>query len=123
MQNEKAEFKNDFQRRVYLFVLSIIHLIDDMSRDRQTSVLTDQLLRSSTSVGANVIEARSSSSRKDYTNFFSIALKSANETVYWLELLRDSGKTDKDRANKAIKEASEIAKVLASSILTLKGRK
>ncbi|GAN34756.1 MAG: hypothetical protein UZ01_03176 [Candidatus Brocadia sinica] len=70
-----------------------------------------------------MVEANAASSRRDYTNFFNYALKSANETKFWLGLLRDSGKADKNRANKLLKETTEIANILASSILTLKGKR
>ena len=86
-------------------------------------MVSDQLLRSTTGIGANVIEAQAASSTKDYTNFFTYALKSANECKFWLGLLRDSGRGDKKTVNKLLKEATEIANILATSILTLKGRK
>ena len=90
----------------------------------QTSrVISDQLLRSTTSIGANVIEAQATSSRKDYTNFFNHALKSANECKFWLGLLRDSSRGDKETVNRLVKETTEIANILATSVLTLKGRK
>jgi len=86
-------------------------------------IIGNQLLRSATSIGANIVEANAASFRRDYTNFFNYALKSANETKFWLGLLRDSGKANKDRANGLLKETAEIANILASSILTLKGKR
>ncbi len=123
MQNDKSKFKDDFKRRVYRFALEIIKLIDELPKDKACDIISNQLLRSATSIGANVVEANSASSRKDYTNFFNYALKSANETKFWLGLLRDSGKADKERTNKHLYETNEIANILASSILTLKGKK
>ncbi|MBU2613839.1 four helix bundle protein [Patescibacteria group bacterium] len=123
MQNDKPTVKNEFQRRVYRFALDIIQLIDGLSKEQTVRIIAEQLLRSATSVGANVVEARASSSKKDYTNFFNYALKSANETKFWLALLMDSGKTDKNKANRVLKEANEIANILAASILTLKGKR
>jgi len=70
-----------------------------------------------------VIEAQGATSRKDYANFFSHALKSANKTKFWLGLLRDSGKAEKEVTDKLLKEVTELAKILATSILTLKGKK
>lgn len=70
-----------------------------------------------------MVEAQGAASRKDYTNFFSHALKSANETKFWLGLLRDSGKAKKEATDKLLKEATELAKILATSIVTLKGKK
>jgi len=123
MQNDKAKFKNEFKRRVYKFALDVIGFVDKLAVEQTSRIISDQLLRSTTSIGANVIEAQAASSRKDYTNFFAYALKSANECKFWLGLLRDSGRGDKDTVNKLLKEATEIANILATSILTLKGKK
>jgi len=123
MQNDRAKFKNEFKRRVYRFALDVIEFVDQLPAGQTSRIIGDQLLRSTTSIGANVIEAQAASSRKDYTNFFTYALKSANECKFWLGLLRDSSKADKDTVNKLLKEATEIANILATSILTLKRRK
>ena len=123
MQNDKAKFKDEFQARVYRFALDVIGFVDRLPVEQTSRIITDQLLRSTTSIGANVIEAQAASSRKDYTNFFAHALKSANECKFWLGLLRDSGRGDKQTINRLVKEATEIANILAASILTLKGRK
>lgn len=77
----------------------------------------DQLLRSATSIGANVVEGRAGSSKKDWKNFYVIALKSANETKYWLCLIRETLEVDKLTVNKLIKEADEISKIIASIIV------
>lgn len=80
----------------------------------------DQLLRSSTSIGANVVEGKSGSSKKDWRNFYVIALKSANETKYWLCLISETLKVPKNKINELIKEADEISKIIASIILNAK---
>ena len=123
MQNDKAKFKDEFQARVYRFALDVIGFVDRLPVEQTSRIVTDQLLRSATSIGANVIEAQAASSRKDYTNFFTHALKSANECKFWLGLLRDSGRGDKGIINSLLMEAAEIANILATSILTLKGRR
>jgi len=123
MQSDKAKFKEEFGARVYRFALDVIGLVDRLPAEQTSRIITDQLIRSTTSIGANVIEAQAASSRKDYTNFFTHALKSANECKFWLGLLRDSGRGDKQTINRLVKEATEIANILAASILTLKGRK
>jgi four helix bundle protein len=123
MQNDKLKFKQEFKRRVYRFALDIIAYVEQLPKGQVSSVIGDQLLRSATSIGANVVEAQGAASRKDYTNFFSHALKSANETKFWLGLLRDSGKAKKEATDKLLKEATELAKILATSIVTLKGKK
>ena len=86
-------------------------------------IIANQLLRCGMSIGANLVEASASSSRLEFKKFHEIALKSANESKYWLGLLRDSGKTDRDEINKLLQEVTEIANMLASGILKLKGKK
>ena len=88
-----------------------------MEYERIFSSLLDQLVRSATSIGANVVEGRAGSSRKDWKNFFVIALKSANETKYWLCLIRDTMSVSKPKSAEMIKEADEISKILASIII------
>ena len=123
MQNDKAKFKEEFKRRVYRFALDVIAFVDRLPAGQTSQIITEQLVRSTTSIGANVIEAQAASSRKDYTNFFTHALKSANECKFWFGLLRDSGRGDKEVVNRLLIEATEIANILATSILTLKGKK
>lgn len=123
MQNCKAEFKQEFQRRTYRFALDIIGFVEALPKGQVSHIIGDQLLRSATSVGANIVEAQAASSRKDYTNFFAYALKSANETKFWLSLLHDADKADQQAVAGLLQEADEIAKVLAASILTLRGRR
>lgn len=114
----------DSKKRAYLYALKIIKLIDDLDRkDPSAQVIAKQLLRSATSIGANMIEAQAGSTKKDFTNFFNHALKSANESKFWLGLLRDSGKANKDFINILLEETAELANILASSILTLKGKR
>ena len=123
MQNDKAKFKDDFKRRLYAFALKLIEFIDKLPKDSVSYRLGDQLLRSGTSVIANYVEARAASSRKDFTNFFNMALKSANESKLWLALLRDSGRAKASDVQWFLDELDEISKILASSILTLKGKR
>lgn len=121
--NDKSKFKEDFNKRLVKFSLEILQFSDSLRKDRLFWPIVDQLIRSATSIGANVIEAKSSSSKKDYIKFFEIALKSANETKYWLILIRESRKELKDKVNNLLLEVNQISKVIASSILTLKGKK
>jgi four helix bundle protein len=123
MKNDKEKFKKEFKARVYYFILKLVRFIDKLPKDNSSQILAKQLLRSGTSIGANYIEAQASSSKKDFINFFHHSLKSANETKFWLTLLRDIGKGDKKEAEELLKELNEIANILGSSLLTLKGRK
>ena len=123
MENDNAKFKNEFKRRLYNWALRLIKFIDNLPKDSVCNVLGKQLLRSGTSILANYIEANSASSKRDFINFFTHSLKSANESKVWLTLLRDTNKGDQNELNWLLKELIEIANVLASSILTLKGKK
>ncbi len=123
MENDSVKFKNEFKKRLYNFVLRLIRFIDTLPKDSVCSVVGKQLLRSGTSVLANYIEANSASSRKDFINFFTHALKSANESKMWLSLLRDTHKGNSAEVEYLLKEFTEIANIIASSILTLKGKK
>jgi len=115
------DYKVNVLVRTKEFALAVISLISKFPKNNQTfEVISKQLLRSATSIGANLVEAQASSSRRDFKNFIGYALKSANETVYWLELLRDSGKVKGAWLDEVIREAQELAKILGASMLKLK---
>ena len=122
INNEKS--KIELKKRAYLYALDIINFIDSLDqKDLSVQVISKQLLRSATSVGANIIEAQAGSSKKDFTKFFTYSLKSANESKFWLGLLRDSDKSNKDQTNKLLQETNELSNILGSSVLTLKGKR
>ena len=123
MQNYNSKFKSDLKTRCYKFSLDLLSFIDSLPSSLGSKIIADQLLRSGTSVGANLIEATASSSRLEFKKFHEIALKSANETKYWLCLLRDSKKADLERVNRLLEEVTEISKMIASGVLKLKGKK
>jgi len=104
----------DIENRTYAFSLKIIKLAKRLNSNRENDILIRQLVRSATSVGANVHEARVGHSKKDFINFHSIALKSANETIYWLKLLRDTNQSGKDKVNVLIDEVEQLAKIIAT---------
>lgn len=84
--------------------------------------IADQLLRSGTSIGANVKEAKASSSKRDYIKFFEIALKSANETGFWLELTIKAKSDIESETDVLLKESNEIASILAAGLMTMKDK-
>jgi len=97
--------------------------LDTLTKDSSTQIITAQLLRSATSIGANIIEAQASSSRRDFTNFFTHSLKSANESLYWLGLLKDAKNIDGQEMDFLLQETKELGNILGSSIITLKGKR
>lgn len=123
MQNYNAKFKSDLKGRCYNFGLCVIRVTDGLPNKRSAWIIADQVIRAATSIGANLTEARASSSRLEFKKFNEIALKSANEAKYWLELLADAGLVDRGVVRGLTTEVSEIASMLASGILKLKGRK
>lgn len=110
----------DIKRRCYQFSKVLLQFIAETRFDRIHFSLFDQLLRSGTSIGANVVEGGVGSSKKDVVNFYHIALKSANETKYWLCLIRDTITCDKEKVSPLIAEADELSKIIASSIIKMK---
>jgi|SRR3989344_70179 len=120
MQNFNSKFKTNLIDRCYKFSLGVIKLADRLPSKRSAWVIADQVIRSSTSIGANLVEARAASSRLEFKKFNEIALRSANETNYWLCLLRDVELADKESINLLLTEVAEIANMLASGIIKLK---
>jgi four helix bundle protein len=110
----------DIKHRCYQFSKELVQFISIARYERIYCSIFDQLLRSGTSVGANIIEAKSGSTTRDFRNFYTIALKSANETKYWLCLIRDTILVnEKENINKLICEADELSKIIASIIINL----
>jgi len=123
MQNQNSKPKTQLQERTHDYSIKMIRFINTLPKDIVAYIITKQLLRSSTSIGANVAEAQGGSSKRDFTNFFNHSLKSAHETLYWLRLLKAVGSIDLTQLSQLIQETQEIANILAASILTLKGKR
>nr|WP_290224870.1 four helix bundle protein [Trichocoleus desertorum] len=84
--------------------------------------LSNQLVRSGTSIGANVHEAQSAQSHRDFLSKLEIALKEARETQYWIEVLIASGMVETAKFNSLLQEATEITKILITSTKKLKNK-
>lgn len=107
------------EEKTYTFALRIIKAYSFLTKNNEY-VLSKQLLRSGTSIGANCREATYAQSKMDFVNKLSIALKETNETIYWLELLHDSDYIDDKSFNSIHKDGLEILKLLISIIKTSK---
>jgi four helix bundle protein len=105
----------------YAFALNMVVLAREL-RTQCEFELAGQLLRSGTSIGANVEEAQNGFSRRDFVAKMGIALKEAGETRYWLRLIRDSNLSPKDKIAKAISDADELHRILASIVKTSRER-
>jgi len=124
MKNCNSKFKIDIKKRAYWYALKIIKLLDHLSKnDSACQFIGKQWLGSATSIGVNIVEEQASSSKREFIDFLHQALKSANGSKFWLGLLRDSNKVKKELANSLLTETKELANILGSSLLTLKGKR
>ena len=104
------------------FALRIVRLYKYL-RDRKESVIAKQMLRSGTSIGANIAESRYAQSKSDFAAKLQISLKEAAETQYWLELLRDAELVEPDKAFLSLcDDCTELIRLLTSSVKTTKGK-
>jgi len=104
----------------YHFALMIVELYKFLCKEKKEFVLSKQLLRCGTSIGANIQEAQAGISKKDFTAKMSIAAKEALETRYWLNLLIDSGyiSKEKEKTRKILKEIESIIRILTKIVKT-----
>jgi four helix bundle protein len=109
---------NPLQNKSYDFALLIVKLSKHIMTTQKEFVLSKQLLRSGTSVGANIMEANGAISKADFSAKMSIAYKECLESKYWLSLLKDSGDLNIDDFNSLFEKADEISKILFSILKT-----
>lgn len=114
------ESKSETGKRAYRFSLRVLKLCNFLPNKKAVWIISDQLLRSSMSIGANIAEGQGSSSRKEFRRFYQIAYRSLIETRYWLFLLLDSGIVSSKNVESLMIEIDEISRMLTKSILTLK---
>jgi four helix bundle protein len=109
------------KRKSYDYSLKTIRFLNTLNISPSTKILRDQAIRSVTSISANIVEAKYASSDKDFLNFRRYSLKSANETLYWLKLIKDL-KIYKDvkEVDFLINEGKEVVNIIYSIVLKLK---
>ena len=110
---------NLIRDKSYQFALEIIKVYKYLQNEKKEFLLSKQLLRSGTSIGANVEEAIGGQSKKDFFAKLSIAYKETRETHYWLRLLRDSEYLTSQQAEKLLSECDEILRILGSIQLSI----
>jgi four helix bundle protein len=120
---EKEEFKKMLKLRSFNLAREIIRLTDKFPNKRSAWVISDQLLRAATSIGANIVEAQAACSKKDFVNFLNHSLKSGNETKFWLALSKDLDLKLTSEIDEALGETDELVKILGSSVATIRGKK
>ena len=104
------------------FAKKVVLLCRELKTRNIESSIRDQLLRSGTSVGANIHEAQYAQGTKDFISKFEIALKESNESEYWLELLYETGSVSKESFDLYQNKCVELRRMLVSSVTTLKNK-
>lgn len=108
----------ELKRRTKMFGLDVIHLLDEMSPGKVANTIGSQLLRSATSVGANYRAACRGRSKPEFIAKIGIAIEEADESLYWMELLCESGIMSQERLKGLMNEANEIIAILSASSIT-----
>ncbi len=111
---------NVIQIKTYAFAIRIVNLYKYLTNEKREFVLSKQLLRSGTSVGANIEEAIGGQSRKDFFAKLTIAYKEARESHYWIRLLKDTGYLNEKEFNDLINDIEEILKIIGSIQKTIR---
>ena len=112
--------ENVVMNKSYAFALRVIKLYKYLIYDKKEYVLSKQLLRSGTSIGALIKEGEHAQSKPDFLNKMNVALKEANEAEYWIELLRDSEYLSAAESLSILEDVSELIKLLASIVKSTK---
>ena len=114
---------NPLQNKSYDFALLIVKLSRKLMKNDKEFILSKQLMRSGTSVGANIIEANGAISKADFSAKMSIAYKECLESKYWLSILKDSGDLIEGEFQNLFQKADEICKILFSILKTTRIKK
>jgi len=111
---------NIIQNKSYSFALRVIKLYKHLIKNKKEYIISRQLLRSGTSIGANIEEAIGGQSKKDFLSKMTIAYKEARETRYWINLLRDSDSLEKDLSQSLLNECEELCKIIGKIQISCK---
>lgn len=106
--------------KAFCFAVRIVNLYKYLTNSKKEYVLSNQVLRAGTSIGANIKEALEGQSKKVYLSKMNIALKEASETEYWLELLIETNYIDKEQSISVLNDCKELNKMLISIVKTTK---
>ena len=111
---------NNIQKKSFLFAIRVVNLCKILRDERKETILSKQLLRSGTSIGANVAEAQNAQSRADFQSKLNIALKEATETKYWLQLLEATDYLTTEEFASIHSDCAELERILSASVKKLK---
>jgi len=117
VNSESGGSRRDLTERTFAFAVQIVTLCRALDRQEPTSrILASQLLRSGTSVGANLEEAQAGQSRADFLSKCSVACKEARETHYWLRLLAETGVVKPERVADLLNECDQLVAILTTIV-------
>ncbi len=117
---EKIDKDNVVKTKSFVFAVRIVNLYKVLTDGRKEFVLSKQMLRSGTSIGANIREGMNAQSKADFVHKLSIAQKECDETLYWLELMKATNIIDEREFESIGKDAEDLLKIIRSIILTSK---
>ncbi len=123
---DKNKLKQAFKLRLYRYIIRLLKFLVRIPSNPVIQEIKRQLTKSGTSMGANFFEVEAASSKKDFQNYFHISLKSANESKFWLAVIRDAGfclKSLIPELEYLLQETKELANILAKSLITMKNKK
>ncbi len=116
MENSAQNKIFDIRERTLKFAVNIINLIQSLPKNAAGFAIANQLVRSGTSIGANVEEAQDAASRKDFIHGLTISLKEARETEYWLKVIKEAELVSGSKLNESLQEVSELIKILTTIV-------
>ena len=112
--------ENIIQRKSFAFAIRIVNVFKYLQLEKKEYALSNQLIRSGTSIGANVEEAIGGQSKKDFISKISISYKEARETMYWVKLLKATFYLEEKEADSILNDAEELCKILSSILVSTK---
>lgn len=110
--------KDLIRQKSFRFAVRVVNLSQYLQSERKEFVMSKQVLRSGTSIGANIAEARGTSSNRDFAHKFSISYRESHETKFWLQLLKETDYIDLSLFNSLFNDCEELSKLLFRSIKT-----
>jgi len=113
---------NIIQEKSYAFALRIVKVYAFLKKEKQEYIMSKQLMRSGTSIGANIEEAIGGISKNDFISKMTIAYKEVRESMFWIRLLRDSGYFTGDAGNSLLRDCEELCKILVAILNTAKSK-
>jgi four helix bundle protein len=114
--------ENIVQQKSFAFAIRIVNLYKFLITEKKEFILSKQLVRSGTSIGANIEESIGGQSNKDFIHKLSISYKEARETIYWLKLLKSTDYLSKQEAESLLNDAEEICRILGKIQITMKAK-